>query len=145
MDQFEKELIKKLQYDFPLSLHPFREIAESMGVSEEKVLETIKKLKEKKIIRRIGAILNKEKVGYKSLLIAIKVYEKQDEVINYLNSLINVTHNYLRDNEWNIWFTFNYNSQEQLDNLIKKLDDFKQVEDYLLLPSKKNVKIDARF
>lgn len=89
--------------------------------------------------------MNKEKVGYKSLLIAIKVYNNQEEVIEYINSLINVTHNYLRDNEWNIWFTFNYSSEDQLNQLLEKLKSFDQVEDYMLLPSEKTVKIDARF
>ena len=128
-----------------MTLTPFNDIAKNLNVSEEKVLSTIEKLKNKGIIRRIGAIINKEKVGYKSLLIAIKVYENKEEVISYINSLVNVTHNYLRDNEWNIWFTFNYSSEEQLRNLLEKLDNFKQVKDYMLLPSEKTVKIDARF
>ena len=145
MDDFEKKLIKELQYNFPLTLTPFNDIAKNLNVSEEKVLSTIEKLKNKGIIRRIGVIINKEKVGYKSLLIAIKVYENKEEVISYINSLVNVTHNYLRDNEWNIWFTFNYSSEEQLRNLLEKLDNFKQVKDYMLLPSEKTVKIDARF
>jgi len=145
MNEFEKQLIKKLQYDFPYSLTPFKDIAKIIGTTEDKVINTIIKLKNEKIIRRIGAVLNKEKIGYQSLLIAIKVYNNQEEVINYINSLINVTHNYMRDDKWNIWFTFNYKNQEQLDNLINKLNNFKQVEDYILLPSKKTVKIDARF
>ena len=48
MNEFEKKLIRELQFNFPYSLKPFRDIAENLGVSEETVIKTIKKLKKRK-------------------------------------------------------------------------------------------------
>ena len=145
MDQVDKKLLEILQYDFPLTVDPWRDVAEKMGLSEEEVLKRIKKLKEEGVIRRIGGVIDGKKIGYKSTLIAVMVDEDNlRKVVDYLNSLIAVTHNYLRDGEWNLWFTFNYLENYELEDLKEKLFSL-GIKDMMILPAERTVRIDARF
>ncbi len=144
--EIKDNLLKILQYDFPVSTTPWRDIGKKLGVSENEVLEMVGDLKKEGIIRRIGAILAKEKLGFRSLLVALKAKDNcMDEVVTYLNSLEAVTHNYLREGEWNLWFTFSYFKEEELHELKSRIEDFSCVEDILILPATKTYKIDARF
>ncbi len=146
MQEIRKKLLEILQFDFPISVEPWRDIGDKLGMSPGEVLKLVREMKENGIIRRIGGIINKEKVGYRSTLIAVKAgAECLDGVAEYLNSLVAVTHNYLRDDEWNLWFTFNYVDESEVEDLIEKLSTFPCVEDIMNLPSERMVKIDARF
>ena len=144
-EKLKAELLRILQYDFPIAVEPWKEIANKLDIGEDEVLELVKELKEEGTIRRIGAILNKDKLGYKSLLIALKVEGDYNDVVEFINSHVAVTHNYLRDDEWNIWFTFNYADEGELNEFLEKLRAYPQVVDLMLLPSEKMIKIDARF
>ena len=145
MDQVDKKLLEILQYDFPLTVDPWKDIAEKIGLSEEEVLKRIKKLKEEGVIRRIGGVIDGKKIGYKSTLIAVMVDEENlQKVVDYLNSLIAVTHNYLRDGEWNLWCTFNYLEDDELKSLEEKLFSL-GIKDMMILPAERVVRIDARF
>ncbi len=145
MDQVDQKLLEILQYDFPLTVDPWKDIAEKIGLSEEEVLKRIKKLKEEGVIRRIGGVIDGKKIGYKSTLIAVMVDEENlQKVVDYLNSLIAVTHNYLRDGEWNLWCTFNYLEDDELKSLEEKLFSL-GIKDMMILPAERVVRIDARF
>ncbi len=144
-EELKRELLRILQYEFPVSIEPWREIGKRLGIGENEVIGLIDELKNDGTIRRIGALLNKEKLGYKSLLIALKIEGNYESVVEYINSQIGVTHNYLRDDEWNIWFTFSYREEEELKKLVTGLKEFPEVVDLMLLPSEEMIKIDARF
>jgi DNA-binding Lrp family transcriptional regulator len=97
MDNTDKKLLDIIQDEFPLTSEPYREIASLLGVSEEEVILRLRKLKDKGIIRRIGAIFDSKKLGYCSTLCAMKVpAQRVDEVAQIVNEYPGVTHNYLR-------------------------------------------------
>ena len=53
LSEFEKNLLKAVQEEIPVNDRPFKQIAENLGSTENKVIKTLKDLKEKKIIRQI--------------------------------------------------------------------------------------------
>ncbi|NLT95996.1 MAG: Lrp/AsnC family transcriptional regulator [Clostridia bacterium] len=145
MDIIDKKLLSIIQKDFPICSHPFKEIGATLGITEEETLNRLKKLKEQGVIRRLGAIMDSRKLGYKSTLCAMEVpEEKIPEVAAILDKYIGITHNYLRNHKYNMWFTLITPSEEHLQ---KTLADLEQKTGYKIysLPAKKLFKIKVNF
>ena len=95
-----------MQGRFPLVARPFAAIAELAERSEEDVLERVGYLLDKRIIREITPIFDTRAFGYASMLVAAKVdAENPHRAAQFINTHPGVTHNYLRDHEFNLWFT----------------------------------------
>lgn len=119
LDAVDRKILGFIQSGFPLEKRPYAIIGEQAGVSEEEALERVRKLKERKIIRRIGANFNSRKLDFHSTLCAAKVpQDKLDAFVADVNSHRGVTHNYLRDHEYNIWFTAIGESREAVAELL---------------------------
>lgn len=138
------DLLKVLQEDLPLVERPFKEVALKLGTSEEKVIEEIKKLKSEKVIRQISPIYDTKRAGYDSSLVAFKVEnEKIEEVAKFINTYPGVSHNYEREGDFNLWFTIAVppDSKYGLDEIVRKIAERMNVEDYAILRTKRTFKI----
>lgn len=62
----EKELVRALDQQLPVTARPFTAVGEQIGQSEEWVLSTLKTWAELGALRRIGAILYHRKAGFKA-------------------------------------------------------------------------------
>ena len=146
MNQKDKQVLKILQTNFLLDKNPFKVLSRRLFMSEDEIIAKIMEFKKNGFIRRIGAVLNGEKLKYHSVLIAIKVdAEDVDKIANFINGYDNVSHNYLRDCQYNIWCTFSAASKREINDFTKSLRAFSQVRDVLALGAKKMLKINARF
>lgn len=106
LDKVDKQLLDIIQTSFPISSRPYADIGKELNITEEEAFNRVEKLKESKLVRRLGANFQSAKLGFRSTLCAAKVpEEKQAEFIEVVNALPGVTHNYLRKHEFNIWFT----------------------------------------
>jgi len=122
LDEIDKKLINLIQLNFPISKNPFEEIAETLGTTEEVVLFKLNRLKEKGIIRRIGPVINTRGIGGTNTLAAVKVPENDiDKAAIVINKYDEVSHNYLRKEEYNIWFTVSAPTQERLDRILSEI------------------------
>jgi DNA-binding Lrp family transcriptional regulator len=102
----DKRLLNLLQSSFPLEERPFRAIAEAASISERDVLERTAWLLDKRIIREITPIFDTPALGYSSMLVAAKVdSENPQRPASIVNEHPGVSHNYLRNHEFNLWFT----------------------------------------
>lgn len=107
MDEIDQQLVSLMQTSFPLTVHPYQEIAEQLDISINDCLQRIQKLMDDKVIRRIGGILQSDKIGYTSTLCALHIPQTEVErVATMLNQFSSITHNYERNHEFNLWFTF---------------------------------------
>jgi siroheme decarboxylase len=146
MDERDKKILNLIQTDFPVSKTPYKEIACSLDMSEEEVLDRIKNLIDQNIIREIGPVFSSKHLGYKSTLAAMKVpEEKLEETIKIINSFHQVTHNYGRKHNYNLWFTLICSSDEEVNGIIKKIKDKTGINDIYNLPAKKMFKIKVNF
>lgn len=106
LDTIDKRLLDIIQTGFPLAPRPYAVLGEQLGISEEEALERVRGLKTRNIIRRLGANFQSAKLGFRSTLCAAKVpADKLDAFIADVNSQPGVTHNYLRNHTYNVWFT----------------------------------------
>ncbi|MEA2126864.1 MAG: siroheme decarboxylase [Solirubrobacteraceae bacterium] len=106
LDDTDKKLLNLLQGSFPVARRPFAHVAELAGLTEDEVLERTQYLLDKRIIREITPIFDTRALGYESMLVAAKVdSEYPHRAAQVINSHPGVTHNYLRNHDFNLWFT----------------------------------------
>jgi len=143
----ENELLYEMQNAFPMIERPFEAVAQKLGTSEEEVLAIVQKLKNEKIIRQTSAIFDTKRLGYTSSLVAFKVdEEKVDTAADIINQHPGVSHNYLRNHEYNIWFTMAVAPDSKL-GLEKTIDILKEqtgAQDAITLPTLKMFKISVK-
>jgi DNA-binding Lrp family transcriptional regulator len=106
LDILDKRLLDIIQTGFPLAPRPYAVLGEQLGIPEEDVLRRVRSLKERGIVRRLGANFQSSRLGFHSTLCAAKVPEAMlDGFIAEVNAQPGVTHNYLRRHAYNVWFT----------------------------------------
>ena len=146
MDDIDKAILNRIQSDFPITSRPFLAIAEELGLTENEVLKRISGLKESGIIRRIGGNFVPNKLGYVSTLCAAKVPgDKIERFAEIVNRYPGVTHNYLRENDFNVWFTFIAPSMEEIKQHLEEIARESGISEILNLPATKVFKIKAQF
>lgn len=142
MDEIDKKLLTLIQRELPIDKRPFQIIAESLSITEKEVLERIDNLKKEGLIRRIGGIFNSRKLGYTSTLCAAKVpASKVDYVAKVIDSYDEITHNYIREGIYNMWFTVITYSQDNLHSIIEQIKTNTGLDDIISLPAVKLFKI----
>jgi DNA-binding Lrp family transcriptional regulator len=145
-DSIDKKILNIIQKEFPVVTEPFKVIAERVGITEDEALERISRLKQEGIIRRIGAVFDSRKMGFVSTLCAARVpEEKLKAFVEAVNSYAGVTHNYRRNHEYNVWFTFIAPDEETLEKSLVEICDRTGVGDVISMPAVRTFKIDASF
>jgi siroheme decarboxylase len=106
LDDLDRRLLNVLQGSFPIAERPFAAVAELAELPEEEVLARTKRLLDNRIIREITPIFDTRVLGYSSMLVAARVDpENPWRAAKIVNSHPGVSHNYLRDHDFNLWFT----------------------------------------
>jgi DNA-binding Lrp family transcriptional regulator len=106
IDEMDKLVMNLMQGKFPLEKRPFARVAELAETSEQDVLERVQHLIDNRIIRQVTPIFDTRALGYSSMLVAAKVdAENPHRPAQIINSHPGVSHNYLRNHEFNLWFT----------------------------------------
>jgi len=146
MDAIDKKILNILQNEFPLEERPFLIVAGQCGISEDEAITRIRKMKEKGIIRRVGAVFDGVKLGRVSTLCAARVpEEKIDLFVQTVNANKGVTHNYRRDHEYYIWFTVSAPTALELESFLKDVKEKSGVTDILDMRAVRTFKINASF
>ena len=146
IDETDRRILNRIQTRFPIAPRPYGVIAEDLHLTEKEVLSRIKRLKEKDVIRRIGGNFVPEKVGFVSTLCAARVPEDAIEHFSEIvNSYPGVTHNYQRDNAYNIWFTFIAPSMAEIEENLGQIEQQTGVSPILNMPATRVFKIRAKF
>lgn len=146
LDNLDRELLNKIQTGFPLVPEPYREIGEYLGITEEEVMARIKAMLDSGLIRRLGGIFDSRKMGYRGTLCAVKTAEDNIErVAALVNSFPGVTHNYLREHAYNMWFTVLAQDEKIMEDIISEIKKHPAVEEMLILPAENIFKIKVNF
>ncbi len=146
MNKTEKELLNIIQTDFPLESRPYLKLANDLGITEEQVIVMIGELKGNGSIKRIGGNFNSKELGYYSTLCAASVpIEKIPEAAEIINSYQGVTHNYIRNHEFNMWFTIIAPSMDYIERFIEDVKLRAGIERLINLPAVKLFKINVNF
>jgi DNA-binding Lrp family transcriptional regulator len=143
LTDIDKKILEEVQLDFPLSERPFEVIGKRIGISEKEIISRVTYLKEENIIRDISAIFKAGPLGYKSTLVAVKT-DDSETAAERISGHPGVSHNYLREHMYNVWFTITIRKELDFETEISDLLG-PQVKDFLILPSLKTYKIGVNF
>ena len=144
LDDTDRRLLNLMQGKFPIAARPFQHVASEAGVSEPEVLDRVQRLLDERIIRQITPIFDTRALGYSSMLVAAKVDpENPWRAATVINQHPGVSHNYLRNHEFNIWFTIatEPGSPLGLEGTLKVLGRLAGAESIRQLPTLKLFKI----
>lgn len=148
LDPTDRALIDELQYGFTVCSHPFSEIASRLGLGEDEVIGRVGKMLDTGIVRRIGPVVDRRHLGLiESTLVAARVpKDRVPDAVSKINRSPQVSHNYERDHEYNIWFTVAGRDRGEVEAAVREImADIGVAEDDMLeLPSVVPYKIDAR-
>ena len=144
LDDLDKRLLNLMQGSFPLEPRPFLRVAELAEVSEDEVLRRVDRLIGDRIIRQVTPIFDTRVLGYSSMLVAAKVdAENPHRAAKIVNSHPGVSHNYLRNHDFNMWFTIatEPGSKLGIDGTLDVLQELTGAESIRQLPTIKLFKI----
>jgi DNA-binding Lrp family transcriptional regulator len=145
MDRVDRQILNLSNKGLPLSERPYRELAKALGISEKEIIMRIKVLKEKGIIRRIGAVIDPRSIGWQSTLCAADVLpEHIEQFADIVGRYDEVTHNYLREGHPNCWFTLIAPNVQRLGDIISEMEQQLSIK-ILSLPARKIFKIRVSF
>jgi DNA-binding Lrp family transcriptional regulator len=139
LTNIQKAVIQAVQDDIPVVAEPFRAIAERLGIEEEALLEIIRQMKECGLIRRFGATLRHQRVGFKANAMSLwRVPEHDIERVGRLiASLPEVTHCYERiphpQLSYNLYAMIHGRSKRHCESIARRIAEEAGVEDYILL------------
>jgi len=106
LSELDKRLLNLMQGSFPIAARPYQHVAAQAGIAEEQAIARVRELIAERIIRQVTPIFDTRALGYSSMLVAARVDpENPWRAASVINQHPGVSHNYLRNHEFNIWFT----------------------------------------
>ena len=145
LEAIDRSLLDIIQTGFPLNSRPFARLGAELGLSEAEALDRMRRLKNQGLIRRLGANFDSRKLGWRSTLCGARVPEEcLDTFIAEVNALPGVTHNYLRNHAYNVWFTLIAPSEKDIAATLQGLAERTGIT-ALNLPAQKIYKLKVDF
>lgn len=127
----QKHLLDDYQQQLPLSLTPYADMADQLGVTEQEVLQSLQTLHQDGVISRIGPVFTPNRVGV-STLVAMSIPDKELEcVARIVSAFAEVNHNYERQHHFNLWFVVTASSEQHLEQV---LQDIEMLTEHSLMP-----------
>jgi DNA-binding Lrp family transcriptional regulator len=148
MDDLDRRILEALQQDFPLVARPYEVLAARLGIEAELLWRRVEALLDRGVIRRLGASVDSRKLGFCSTLAAVRVSRALvDRAAQTIGRYPEVTHSYLRDHEFNLWFTILAAEEQRIATILREIRTELSLDasDLLSLPRKRTFKLDARF
>ncbi len=144
LSDLDRRLLDLMQGSFPIAARPYEAIALEAGITEDEVLSSVERLLKDRIIRQVTPIYDTRALGYGSMLVAAKVDPEHPwRAAKIVNSHPGVSHNYLRNHEFNMWFTLavEEDSKLGLQGTLDVLQELTGAESIRQLPTLKLFKI----
>jgi DNA-binding Lrp family transcriptional regulator len=146
LTDLEKKIIVSIQQDMPVTERPYLQVARQIGVSEDFLLEALRRLCERGIIRRFGATLRHQRTGYRAnAMAAWQVPEiRIAEVGQLMASFRQVSHCYRRNPtpQWpfNLYTMIHAEDEAACRETARQMALAAAVDDYCLLFSREELK-----
>lgn len=145
-DSLDKAIIAAMQQDLPLTPEPYREIADSLGISQELLLAKLQSFHETGKIRKLGAVLRHRKVGFNANALCAWVVppDRLDEVGAKMAAEPFITHCYARAAypgwPYTLYTMLHSYSRMACDAIARGLASKVGIENYVLMYSTKEWK-----
>jgi len=146
MDYLDLQLIRAMQEGIELVPQPYRSLGEELKISEDEVIERIKVLVDRGLIRRFAATIGHRALGI--VANAMIVWNVPPENINQVGRVMasfdEVTHCYERplhpDWPYNLYTMVHSHSKERCKDISKNISQRTGIKDYQIIFSEKEFK-----
>lgn len=123
LDAVDRQIIDKLQGEFPICERPYAEVAARLGITEDDLLMRLERLLADKVLTRFGPMFQIERMGGAFVLAALAAPEaRYEEVTALVNALPQVAHNYRREHQLNMWFVLATETQDGIGAAIASIE-----------------------
>lgn len=145
-DETDIKLLRHIQDGIPLTERPYQDIADALGLSEDEVMDRIKRLLDEKKIRRFAASVAHRKIGINSNAMTVWRVppERVDEFGPIMAGFPEVTHCYERptypDWPYNVFTMIHGYTEEECERVIEAIKEKTGLDDYVILYSEKEFK-----
>jgi siroheme decarboxylase len=123
MDNKDRRIINDLQNGFPISEHPFADVARTMDLNEDELIERLGRLCDDGTLNRFGPMYNAENLGGAVTLAAIRApVDRFDEIAEQVNAHPEVSQNYAREDDLNMWFVIATETPGRITKVIAEIE-----------------------
>ncbi|AXX99399.1 Lrp/AsnC family transcriptional regulator [Profundibacter amoris] len=123
LDDTDRRILNRLQEGFPITPHPFADVAAELGLEEDVLITRLARLKETRLITRFGPFYDAAAMGGAFCLCAMQVPEGDfDRVADLVNAHPEVAHNYERDHALNMWFVLATETEAGIGEVAKRIE-----------------------
>ena len=142
----DRQILEHIQSAFPVNPEPYAVLAGELGCQATDVHGCVRNMRATGLVRRIGGSFAAGPLGYVSTLVGARVTAAGlVAAATRAASWPEVTHNYEREGEYNLWFTVIAASEERLEHVLQSVRDVEGVESLYSLPSLRSFKIQVHF
>ena len=123
-DNVTQLVLDQIQSRFPIEHDPYGVLGEQLGLTRAQVRDAIATLRDEGTVRRIGASFASHKLGFSSTLCALAAHrsaEEVDRIAELVSAHPEVTHNYLREGSFNVWFTVIAASSADVERVLDEI------------------------
>ncbi|MGA8052888.1 MAG: Lrp/AsnC family transcriptional regulator [Burkholderiales bacterium] len=122
MSPLELRLLDEFQRDFPLVSAPYAVLAGMLETTERTVLDTLERLSSAGAVSRIGAVFRPGAVGASTLAALAVPREEICAAAALVSAFPEVSHNYERENAYNLWFVAMATDAVRLDAVLGAIE-----------------------
>lgn len=144
LTDIERRIVNRYQRGFPYEARPFKAMADTLGLTEDMVLNTLADLRERRILSRVGAVISPNTVGASTLAAMSVPAGMLDEVAAQVSAHPEVNHNYEREHQLNLWFVLAAEDRDAVLAVIGKIEAETGL-DVVELPLEESYHIDLGF
>ncbi|MDP2699814.1 Lrp/AsnC family transcriptional regulator [Thalassospira sp.] len=119
----QKKLIDCYQRGFPVTPHPYADIAAAIGSTEDAVINALADLQDRKILSRIGATYATGRAGASTLAAMAAPAENLEKIAHLISGFTGINHNYEREDKLNLWFVITGPDQEAIRQTTRAITD----------------------
>jgi DNA-binding Lrp family transcriptional regulator len=104
LSELDRRLLDEFQDGMAVEARPYASIAAALGITEDRVIERLRVLRDKGSVSRVGPVFRPNRVGVSTLVALAVPHERLLEIAELVNGYAEVNHNYERDHRYNLWF-----------------------------------------
>lgn len=123
MHAIDRMIVDVLQAGIEVEEFPFARCANTLGMTEEAVVEHVRALLEEGVLTRFGPMYDVEALGGLFTLAAMQVpADDFDRVTGIVNAHSEVAHNYEREHEYNMWFVVAAETPSEVARVLAEIE-----------------------
>lgn len=146
IDKIDRDIIVHLSKDIALTKNIYKDIANIFDISEDELIDRLKKLNEKGYLKRISPIMVHQKSGYNTNAMVVWKIEKDkiEDFIEVIKEINSISHVYERQVclgwDYNLYTMIHGQKKDEVENIINYLSNKMQNQSFRVLYTVKEFK-----